>query len=36
MEAKLHRLIDATKKKKRKVNGVIANMLVCDREELRY
>lgn len=34
MEAKLHRLIDATKK--RKVNGVIANMLVCDREELRY
>lgn len=34
MEAKLHRLIDATIK--RKVNGVIANMLVCDREELRY
>lgn len=33
MEAKLHRLIDATKKK---VNGVIANMLVCDREERRY
>lgn len=34
MEAKLHRLIDA--KKKKKVNGVIANMLLCDREELQY
>lgn len=35
MEAKLHWLTDAKKKKEKKVIGVTAN-IICDREERGY